>query len=409
MKNETLPKTFCLSDFRPEQLLKKRVLVRVDFNVPCNDQGEITDESRLKASLPTVQFLLKAGAKVILCSHFGRPKGKEQKYSLSKVAEAFSKLLGQPVIFVPDCRGEVAKTATDHLEGGQVCLLENLRFYSEEEKNDPAMAKELAAMAELFVNDAFGAAHRAHASTTGVNAFLPLSVAGFLMEAELKGLSKVIENPERPLTSIIGGSKVSSKIELLRSLIVLSDVVLVGGGMAFTFLKSQGAEIGKSLCEVDKLPLAQELTAFARERGTALILPQDHRTVREFGDKAEAPQIYPSTSIPADCEGCDIGPKTEADFQKYIAQSRTVLWNGPVGVFEDPRFQSGSRSVAVAMSDLSTKEGGISVIGGGDSAAAIAQFGFHDGDFSHISTGGGASLEFLSGQKLPGVEALSQR
>lgn len=396
-----------LEDLKQEQLEGKRVLVRVDFNVPVQD-GKVSDVTRLRASLPTVQYLIKKGAIVILASHFGRPKGKKDPvYSLAPVAKEFAKLIGQDVTFVPDCIGDETERVVNSQKPSSICLLENVRFYAEEEANDEGFSKKLAQLADLYVNDAFGSAHRAHASTAGVAKFLKPAIAGLLMEKEIRELGSLISRPERPFTSIIGGSKVSSKIDILNYLIEKSDVVLVGGGMAYTFIKAQGGKIGNSICEDDKLKLALELIETAKSKGTALIFPDDNFCVKNFDDKNEKPQPVLVGQIPDDMSGCDIGPITADNFTRYISESKTVLWNGPVGIFEDLRFAEGSRAVAKALVALQSK-GGKTVIGGGDSAAAVVSFGYTDNDFGHISTGGGASLEFLEGKILPGVAALDK-
>ncbi len=394
-----------LDDLKPEQIKGKRVFVRVDFNVPVKD-GVVGDTTRLKASLPTIQFLIKSGAIVILASHFGRPKGKvDPKYTLEPVAKEFSKILGQEVIFIPNCIGPQTEATVKQMTSGSVALLENLRFYAEEEANDEEFSRKLANLAEVYVNDAFGAAHRAHASTAGVAKFVKPSVAGYLMEKEIRELGSLLHRPERPFTSIIGGSKVSTKIDVLNSLIEKSDVILIGGGMAYTFAKAQGGKIGNSLCEDDKLDLALQLLDKARQQGTAIILPADNLAVKNLDDKSEKAQTFLAGEIPEGFSGCDVGPITNENFTRYISESKTVLWNGPVGIFEDDRFQAGSRAVAKAMQSLQNK-GGKTVIGGGDSAAAVAAFGYSENDFGHISTGGGASLEFIEGKTLPGVAAL---
>jgi phosphoglycerate kinase len=396
-----------LEDLKPEQIQNKKVFVRVDFNVPVVG-GKITDINRLKASVPTINYLREHKAKIILASHFGRPKGKPNpEYSLAPVAKELEKLIGSTVLFSSDCIGDKAKAVVAQLQPGSICLLENLRFYSQEEENDETFSKQLASQADFYVNDAFGAAHRAHASTAGITKFLQPSVAGLLMEKEIKELGSVLKRPERPFTSIIGGSKVSSKIDILNSLIDKSDVVLVGGGMSYTFIKAQGGKIGNSICEDDKITLALELIEKARKKGTALIFPDDNLCVQNFDDKNEKPQPFLAGQIPDGWTGVDIGPIAANNFAKYISESKTVLWNGPVGIFEDPRFAEGSKAVAKALASLQAK-GGKTIIGGGDSAAAVIQFGYKDSDFGHISTGGGASLEFLEGKVLPGVAALTK-
>jgi phosphoglycerate kinase len=396
-----------LEDLRPEQIQNKRVFVRVDFNVPIQN-GQVGDITRLRASLPSIQYLIKNKAIVILASHLGRPKGKpNSEFSLKPVAKAFEQILGQSVSFFPDCIGADVKDAIHKLSPGSVCLLENLRFYAQEEANDEAFSKELASLAEVYVNDAFGTAHRAHSSTVGIVKFLRPAIAGFLMEKEIRELGSLLSRPERPFTSIIGGSKVSSKIDILSSLIDKSDVVLVGGGMSYTFIKAQGGKIGQSLCEDDKMKVALELIEQARKKGTALIFPQDNLCVNNFDDKSENPQPILAGQIPDNMTGCDIGPISSENFARYISESKTVLWNGPVGIFEDSRCASGSKAIAAALVKLQ-KNGGKTIIGGGDSAAAVAGFGYHDNDFGHISTGGGASLEFLEGKILPGIEVLDK-
>ncbi|MDX1919028.1 MAG: phosphoglycerate kinase [Candidatus Caenarcaniphilales bacterium] len=394
-----------LEDLKPEQLEGKRVFVRVDFNVPVVD-GAITDTARLRASLPTIRYLIEKRAIVVLASHFGRPKGGEDpKYSLALVAKKLEELLGQPVTFLPKTIGAKTEATLSALPQSSVSLLENVRFNPGEEKNDPAFSAALANLGELYVNDAFGSAHRAHASTVGITAFLKPAVAGLLMEKEVRELSSLLDRPERPFTSIIGGSKVSTKLDILHSLVKQSDLVLIGGGMAYTFIKAQGGKVGKSLCEPDLTGEALKVMELANQKGTALILPNDFRCVKDFADKNEKAIEFQAGEIPDEYEGCDIGPLTESAYSRYILESKTVLWNGPVGIFEDKRFEAGSKAIATALAKLQ-RGGGKTVIGGGDSASAVAQFGFTETDFSHISTGGGASLEFLAGQTLPGVAAL---
>ncbi len=401
-----MKKVLGLDSLKPEMLNGKKVFVRVDFNVPV-ENGQISDITRLKASLPTIKYLEKNKAIIILASHFGRPKGKPNpEYSLKIVAEELSKILGKEVLFIPDCIGEKTQNTISGLETGSICLLENVRFYSAEEENDLEFSKKLAASADIYVNDAFGSAHRAHASTAGITQFLKTSVAGFLMEKEIKELSSVLNSPERPFMSIIGGSKISSKLDVLNSLIEKSDVVLIGGGMAYTFIKAQGGKIGKSICENDKLSVALEIIEKAKRLGTSLILPDDHLCIENFDTKEEEPQAFLVGQIPDSMTACDIGPITCDNFEVYIGQSKTVLWNGPVGIFEDSRFAGGSRVIAKSLSKLQA-HGGKTIIGGGDSASAINAFGFTEKDFGHISTGGGASLEFLEGKTLPGIAALN--
>jgi len=380
----------------------KRVLVRVDFNVPIVD-GKISDKTRLIASLPTVRYLCDQGAKVILCSHLGRPDGKvNPKYSLQPVAEAFSQLLGKPVAFAADCAGPEAEAAVGKLQAGQILLLENLRFHAEEEKNDPAFARALASLADLYVNDAFGTAHRAHASTAGVTQFLP-AVAGLLLSREIEVLGGALENPKRPFVAILGGAKIVDKIPVIENLIGKVDALLLGGGMAYTFLAAEGLEVGKSLLDKERIPLAKELLARAKSKNLALELPVDVVVTPEL--KEDAPRkVVPCSQIPADWMGADIGPETVKRFSAQISRASTIIWNGPMGVFEIPALAEGTRAVAKA---LAASEA-MTIVGGGDSAAALEQMGLAN-KMSHISTGGGASLEFLEGKVLPGVAALADK
>jgi len=384
---------------RDIELKDKRVLVRVDFNVPLDKKtGVITDDTRIRAALPTIQYLINQGAKVILCSHLGRPDGQvKENLRLTPVAARLSELLGRPVARTDDCVGAAVEQAVAALQPGDVLLLENLRFHAEEEANDPAFAQALARLADVFVNDAFGTAHRAHASTEGVTHYLP-AVAGFLMEKEIDYLSRAIENPEHPYVAIIGGAKISGKIEVLENLLGKVDALLIGGGMANTFLKAQGHEVGQSLVEDDRLDLARDLMARA---GARLHLPVDV-VVTPAGETGAEHKVVGVDQVPADWKIVDIGPQTVKAFGRVIQAARTVVWNGPLGVFEVPAFAEGTTSVARLLAD----SGAISIIGGGDSAAAVAQAGLED-RMSHISTGGGASLEFLEGKTLPGVAALS--
>ncbi|MFT0817990.1 phosphoglycerate kinase [Synechococcus sp. W60.3] len=393
----------------------KRVLVRADFNVPLDPQGNITDDTRIRASLPTIQALTQAGAKVILTSHLGRPIKKDKETgavkvaregnSLAPVATRLSQLLGQPVAFAPDCIGPEAEAVVNRLENGQVALLENVRFYPEEEDNDPEFARKLASLADLFVNDAFGSAHRAHASTAGVTAYLQPAVAGYLVEKELQFLSGAIENPQRPLAAIIGGSKVSSKIGVIERLLEKVDKLLLGGGMIFTFYQAQGIPTGKSLVETDKLDLARSLMEKAKARGVELLLPVDVVVADRFDKDANA-QTVSIHAIPEDWMGLDIGPESVKAFQAALQGCKTVVWNGPMGVFEFDRFAAGTEAIARALADL-TQAGAITIIGGGDSVAAVEKVGLAD-KMTHISTGGGASLELLEGKELPGIAALSE-
>ena len=380
----------------------KRVLVRCDFNVPL-DGAAITDEKRIVEALPTIRYLKEAGARVILCSHLGRPKGKaDPKYSLAPVAARLGELLGCPVPLAADVTGESARSLADSLRDGEVMLLENVRFDPREEKNDPAFARELASLAELYVNDAFGTAHRAHASTAGVADYLP-AVCGFLIEKELSFLGGALEEPARPFAAILGGTKVSDKIGVIRSLLAKVDSLLIGGGMAYTFIKAQGGQIGGSLCEEDKLDLARELLAEAEEKGVRLLLPVDTVIADAFREDA-ATRVVPAGQIPDGWQGLDIGPETRALFAAEVKQAATVVWNGPMGVFEMKPFAAGTEAVAKAMAESDA----VTIIGGGDSAAAAAQMGVAD-RIRHISTGGGASLEFLEGKVLPGIACLEDK
>lgn len=381
----------------------KRALVRVDFNVPVDDQGNITDDTRIRAALPTIQDLTQKGAKVILASHFGRPKGVDDKLRLTPVAKRLSELLGQEVIKTDDSIGDEVAAKVGALQNGQVLLLENVRFYKEEEKNDPEFAKKLAANADFYVNDAFGTAHRAHASTEGVTKFLSPSVAGYLVEKELQYLQNAIENPQRPLAAIIGGSKVSSKIGVIETLLEKCDKLIIGGGMIFTFYKARGLSVGKSLVEEDKLELAKSLEAKAKERGVALLFPTDVVVADKFAPDANATTVS-IDNIPDDGMGLDIGPDSVKFFQEALADCKSVIWNGPMGVFEFDKFAVGTEAIAHTLAEIG-KTGATTIIGGGDSVAAVEKVGLAD-QMSHISTGGGASLELLEGKVLPGIAAL---
>jgi phosphoglycerate kinase len=384
----------------------KRVLVRADFNVPLDDQGNITDDTRIRAALPTIQDLTGKGAKVVLCSHFGRPKGKVvESMRLTPVAARLSELLGQSVVKCDDSIGDAVAAAIAGLDNGQVALLENMRFYAEEEANDPAFCEKVAANADLYVNDAFGTAHRAHASTEGVTKYLSPSVAGYLIEKELQYLQAAIENPQRPLAAIIGGSKVSSKIGVIETLLDKVDKLLIGGGMIFTFYKARGLSVGKSLVEEDKLELAKSLEAKAKEKGVDLLLPTDVVVADNFAPDANA-QTVSIEAIPDGWMGLDIGPDAVKVFQDALKQCKSVIWNGPMGVFEFDKFAVGTEAIANTLAEL-TDTGVTTIIGGGDSVAAVEKVGVAE-KMSHISTGGGASLELLEGKVLPGIAALDE-
>ena len=376
----------------------KRVLMRVDLNCPLQD-GKVSDDTRILASLPSLRFVLEQGASVVLMSHLGRPKGKRNpEFSLAPVASRLQELLGRPVQLAPDCVGADTLALSQGLQPGQVLLLENLRFHPEEEGNDAGFASELARHGQMYVNDAFGTAHRAHASTHGVASKLP-AAAGLLMEAELTQLGNLLGSPQKPFVAILGGSKVSDKIAVLESLVTKADVILIGGGMAFSFLKAEGAEIGKSLCEAD-LDLPRRIQEKARQAGVRLLLPEDVQVSTAIKDGSPA-EVVDARSIPADKMGLDIGPRSAERYAQEIAAAGTVFWNGPMGVFEVPPFDAGTRRVAQAIADGSAQ----SCVGGGDSAAAVTQMGLAD-KITHVSTGGGASMEFLEGQELPGVAVL---
>jgi phosphoglycerate kinase len=383
----------------------RRVLVRVDFNVPQDDSGAITDDTRIRAALPTVRHLIDNGARVILMSHLGRPKGVDPKWRLDPVARRLTELLGQPVRKTDDCVGPEVEAAVRALGPGQVLLLENVRFHPEEEKNDPAFAQQLAKLGDLFVNDAFGAAHRAHASTEGVARYLP-SVSGFLLEKELIKLGGALNDPVRPFVAVLGGVKVSDKIGVIENLLPKVDALLIGGAMAYTFLKAQGYDIGKSILDAGHLEAAKETLRTAKEKGQRIELPSDVIVTDNFKNPTKD-ETVPVTAIPPDMEGVDIGPETRRRFAEILRGAKTVVWNGPMGVFENPKFAGGTRAVAEALAEVSEGDANV-IIGGGDSAAAVEQMGLAD-RIDHISTGGGASLEFLEGKTLPGVAALQDR
>ena len=383
----------------------KRVLVRCDFNVPLKD-GKITDENRLVAALPTIKKLIADGGKVILCSHLGKPKGEPKpELSLAPVAVRLSELLGQPVKFAADNEvvGPNAKAAVEAMKDGDVVLLQNTRYRAEETKNGEEFSKELASLADVFVNDAFGTAHRAHCSNVGVTKYIDTCVVGYLMNKEIEFLGNAVENPKRPFVAILGGAKVADKLNVINNLLEKCDTLIIGGGMAYTFLKAQGKEIGLSLVDNEKIDYCKEMLAKAEKLGKKLLLPVDSVTIKDFPNPIDAPvevEVYDSDHLPADREGCDIGPKSAELFANEVKTAKTVVWNGPMGVFENPTLAAGTLAVAKALAETDAT----TIIGGGDSAAAVNQMGFGD-KMSHISTGGGASLEFLEGKELPGVAA----
>ena len=382
----------------------KRCLVRVDFNVPLDENKKITDETRIMGALPTIRYLMAHNAKVILCSHLGRPKGTfNMKYSLKPVADRLNELLDNKVTFAEDVIGPSAQAAVAACKEGECVLLENLRFHAEEEKNDPEFCKALAAFGDIYVNDAFGTAHRAHASTAGVAKYIPTAVAGFLIAKELEVMGGALENPKRPFVAILGGAKVSDKIGVINNLLEKVNTLIIGGAMAYTFMKADGKEIGLSLCENDKLDLAKSLMKKAADKGVKLLLPVDNVIAQEF--KNDTPiKVVLDEDFPKDWEGMDIGPKTREIYADAVKDAGTVIWNGPMGVFEFPNFAEGTKAVAKALADSKA----ITIIGGGDSAAAVTQLGYAD-KMTHISTGGGASLEFLEGLELPGVACLNDK
>lgn len=409
-----------IADLKKNELEGKKVLVRVDFNVPQDSSLEITDDTRIVAALPTIKYLIDNSARVILTTHLGRPKAKaDDKYRLDPIAKRLGQLLNKPVAKLNEAIGTEVENHIKQMKNGDVVLLENIRFYPGEEANDQEFSKELAALADLYVNDAFGTSHRAHASTAGVASYLSPAVAGFLIQKELEMLGSKLNNPERPFTAIIGGSKVSSKITVLKNLVQKVDTLIIGGGMAFTFIKAQGGSVGQSICEDDQLNTAREIINLADQYDTAIIIPEDTictpavdasgNSINIFdqykpGDKIET-SVCDSKSIDAKQQGMDIGPKTREKFAKLVSQSRTVVWNGPVGVFEYNVFEEGTKTVAKALEEL-TGKGGVTIIGGGDSVAALEKFNIPKEKYTHVSTGGGASLEYLEGKTLPGIACL---
>ncbi len=381
----------------------KKVLVRCDFNVPLDGEGNITDENRIVGALPTIQYLVKNGAKVILCSHMGRPKGEfNMKYSLAPVAKRLSEKLGQEVKLAKDVIGDSAKELAASLKEGEVMLLENVRFHAEEEKNDADFAKALSSFADIYVNDAFGTAHRAHASTAGVADYLP-AVSGYLIKKEIDFMGKALSDPDRPFVAILGGAKVKDKIGVINNLLEKVDAIVIGGGMAYTFTKAMGGNIGKSLLDADRLEYCKEILAKAEEKGVKILLPVDNVVADDFSNDANM-KVVNATEIPDDYQGMDIGPKSIELFKQTLLSAKTIVWNGPMGVFEMPNFAKGTIAVAQMVAEADA----ITIIGGGDSAAAVEQLGFAD-KMSHISTGGGASLEFLEGLELPGIACLEDK
>jgi len=396
-------KKMTLRDVPPQELEGKRVFVRVDFNVPIED-GVITNDKRIRAALPTINYLMDHKAKVILCSHLDRPKGWDPKLSLKPVAERLSRLLEKEVKFIPDCIGEVAEKGVAELQPGEVALLENVRFYPEETKNDPEFAKKLAALADIYVNDAFGTAHRKHASTYGIAKFVKLAVAGFLLEKEIKYLERALSNPERPLVLIIGGSKVSGKLEVIENLLKIVDKMLVGGGMAYTFLKAAGYSVGKSLVEEELIDTAKKIMEEADRKGVKFYIPVDSNNADRFAEDAKT-KLTTYKEIPDDMMGLDIGPATVELFKEALSDAKTILWNGPMGVFEFEKFRFGTMAIGKIVAEH--KEA-LRIVGGGDSVAAIEMLGLEH-EIDHVSTGGGAFLQFLAGKELPGVMALTDK
>ncbi|WP_456395343.1 phosphoglycerate kinase [Desulfurobacterium sp.] len=393
----------CLKDIPPSELKGKKVFVRVDFNVPI-DNGVIMNDKRIRAALPTINYLIDHGARIILCSHLDRPKGRDPRYTLKPVAERLARLLEQPVKFIPDCIGKEVEEEVNNLSDGEVVLLENVRFYPEETKNDEEFAKKLAKLADIYVNDAFGTAHRKHASTYGITKFVKIAVAGFLLHKEIEYLQKVLEHPDRPFILIIGGSKVSSKLQVIENLLKVVDKMLIGGGMAYTFLKAAGYEVGKSLVEDDFIETAKEVMEKADRNGVKLYIPVDSMNAREFKENTEV-KLTTFKEIPEDMMGLDIGPATTRLFEEAMVDAKTIVWNGPMGVFEMEKFRFGTMEIGKL---VASKKEALTIVGGGDSVAALELLGLEH-SVDHASTGGGAFLEFLAGKELPGVIALSDK
>jgi len=390
-----------IDDINPQG---KRILVRVDFNVPLDSARNVTDDTRIRAALPTIQSLMDRGGRVILMSHLGRPKGKvNEEFRLAPAAKRLSELLGKPVAALPDCIGDEVKAAVSQMKDGDVVMLENLRFHPEEEANDPAFCQQLAELGDMYVNDAFGTAHRAHASTEGVTRFFDTNVAGYLMKKEIEYLVGAIENPARPFYAILGGLKISGKIDVIQNLLDKVDGILIGGAMAYTLLKVQGVEVGDSIVEEETLDVARDVTDAVKKKGVLFLLPQDHKAAAEVKEGV-TPQVIPDVNIPKGLKGIDIGPKTIGAYKQKIQEAKTIVWNGPMGVFEIPAFAEGTMAIAHAVADSSA----VSIVGGGDSVSAVHKAGVDD-KITHISTGGGASLELLEGKLLPGLAALTDK
>ncbi|MBU0630560.1 MAG: phosphoglycerate kinase [Candidatus Margulisbacteria bacterium] len=390
-----------------KELKGKKVLVRVDFNVPLDEKQSITDDTRIRGALPTIKYLADKGGKVILVSHLGRPKnGPEDKFRLAPVAQKLAKLIGKPIVYVKDCIGPEVEAAVSALKDGDILLLENVRFYKEEEKNDQAFAKKLASLADVYVNDAFGTAHRAHASTEGVTKYLK-GYAGYLMEKEIRFLGQLITSPAKPFVAILGGAKISGKIDVISNLLSKVDTLIIGGGMAYTFFKARGISVGNSLVEEDKVSMARDILKKAIDLGVPIMLPIDHIVADKYDANANS-QLVTRAGIPDNWQGMDIGPETITKFGHAVKKAKTIFWNGPLGVFEFDKFANGTISIAKMVADATEKNGAVSVIGGGDSVAAVEKAGLAD-KMTHISTGGGASLEFVEGKVLPGIACLQDK